>query len=1093
MKKLLLLLFSLIVLPVGAQQTGNIVGTVLDPSGASIVGADVTLTNAETHFQRDVMTNERGEYVASSLPIGAYKITTQKQGFAKFERSGVTLSTAATLTVDLVLTVGSESETVQVTAQASLLQAQTGEVSNLVDSKQIVSLPLPTRNFTDLVLLSPGAHEGSAGNLAEGASPYSIRGGANFSVNGSLAAGNSYLIDGLYNRNQWLNTLVMVPIIDSIEEYRVMTSNFTAEYGEAAGAVTTVTTKSGTNNFHGSVWEFLRNDIMNANYYFSKNSANPTPRARYHRNVFGGTFGGAILKDRLFFFGDYQGIRQSTPTQVNITLPTQAQVNMVKTGDFSALGTQLYNPFTGTATQRQPFRGNNLSAYLDPAAVKFISLLPTPTQPGSTNNYRITPTNRLTDDQFDVRLDENIGQSDRLFVKYSFDKPVQTAPGTVYPASNAPISVGPFLASGGDAYATQVQTQSGTLGFNHVFSSTLLLEAHADVLRWYGDIVPLGQSFASATAIGISGINYNAESGGLPGINITNFANLGDGSTYPNYSRITTFQYDGDIIKTLGNHTIKGGALFLRHRFNAFSSSPIRGTFTFNGQFTSQIGASNTANAALADFAIGAESAANRGVVLGEAGMRVFQLGAYLQDSWRVTDRFTVEYGGRYDISAPPYEVHDHWANVDLQTGLLRVAGLNGNGRRLRNIDYNTFQPHLGFALTLDGSRRSVLRGGASISYVDTLIGGQQLYKNLPFFFAQTIATTSTAAPPTTLSAGFPTPVAPNPNDTAAISSGSPIAWDVNTKQSRSIQYNLGVQRMLPWHMLADLAYVGTRGEHLLFNGLNLNQAAPGAGSVNSRRPYNTLNPNLVNLSYQGSGGDSFYNSLQARLERRVSAGINFGASYTYASSLADVGEPNSGGNGNFQDSRCIRCNYGPMPNDFRHTLVVNSVFELPFGHGRRFVNSGALSQIVGPWNLSTIWRAHTGDRFTVYYGTNVSNSSGGGTQRPNRIASGILKSGKSINNWFDKSAFVAPAQYTFGNSGTGILTGPNSFIVDLTLERHFVISHGLDANLRGEAFNAFNHANFNDPNATIGNANAGIISSTGDPRVLQVALKLSF
>jgi len=1073
-----------------AQQTSNIVGLVQDPSGASVAEATVTLTETQTNAKRVVTTNSVGEYNASSVPPGTYRIEAEKAGFQKLTREGILLTTASTLNVDLTLQLGSQTQSVVVTEQAPLLQNQSGEISTLVDSRQIIDLPLATRNFTELVLLTPGANGGSAGNLAEGGSAYSIRGGANYNVNGAMASGSSYLIDGLYNRNQWLNTLVMVPIVDSISEYRVMTNSYGAEYGQAYGAVTTVSTKSGTNALHGAIWEFLRNDVLNANFFFS--NRNGTTRAPYHRNVFGGNLGAPILKNRLFVFVDYQGIRQSIPQVSTTTIPSAAQVKMVQTGDFSKLGVQLYDPFSGSSGPRTPFPNNNVSARLDPSAVKLISLLPAPTRATVTNNYTITPSQTLSDNQFDVRLDDNLTGADRVFFKYSFDKPNQVAPGTIYPAADAAIQVGPYLTTGGNGYATEVQTQSATVGLSHVISPSLLLEAHVGVVRWYADVAPLGQGYASATAAGIPGINYSSQAGGLPAVTISGFAGIGDSSSYPEQSRITTFQYDADIIKVKGTHTIKAGFLFLRHRFNGYSSFPVRGSFDFNGQFTSQIG-QQTASAALADFAIGAEDSATRNILLGEFGMRNFQIGGFVQDSWRVTSRFTLEYGGRYDVTVPPYEVHDHWANVDVGTGLLRVAGIGGNGRRLRNTDFNTFQPRLGLAYTLDQSRKTVIRSGFGVSYVDTLIGGQQLYKNLPFYFAQSITTTATAPPPALLSQGFQAPVAPDPNNITAISTGSPNAWPVNNPETRGIQYSTGVQRAFGRGIVAEVSFVGSRGVHLMYNNLNLDQSFPGPGAQDVRRPYYLINPNLTALNYRSAEGDSKYNSLQARFDKRLSTNINFGVSYTWASWLADVGEPNSGGNGNIQDVRCLKCNYGPSPTGFRQSLTVNHVIQLPFGRGRSYLRSGFLSYLVGPWNLSGIWRAHTGDNFTVFYASNVSNSSGGGTQRPNRIGSGKLSSGQDINHWFDPTAFVAPAIYTFGNSGTGILIGPGSFNLDVALERHFPIRDRFDLNFRGEAFNAFNHTNFGDPAANIGNSNAGVISSSAAPRVMQMALKLRF
>ncbi|MGO4209324.1 carboxypeptidase regulatory-like domain-containing protein [Terriglobus sp. 2YAB30_2] len=1078
-----------------AQQTSTIVGTVSDSSGAAIPDAVVSLVDTATGFQRTVTSNAEGQYTAASIPAGSYRISVEKPGFQRLERSNITLAAAATADVDLALSVGSNSETVTVSESASLLQSQSGVVSSLVDSKQVVALPLATRNFTDLVLLTPGAHTGSASNLAEGGSAYAIRGGSNFSVNGSIAAANSYLIDGIYDRNQWLNTLVLVPIVDSIQEYRVMTSNFNAEFGEAAGAITTVSTKSGSNRFHGSVWEFLRNDIMNANSYFAKQ--NNIRRAPYRRNTFGATLGGPIVRERTFFFADYQGIRQSVPQTYTTTLPTLAQRAMVRTGNFAGFGTQLYNPYStttvGGATTRAAFAGNQVpTSLLDPAAVKFVDLLPTPTNGNATNNYTITPALTQNTNQFDARIDQNLGAGNRLFFKYSFDQTEQVSPGTVATASSGVSTVGPYIGTGGNGTRTPVRTQSGTLGYSHVLSPATLLEAHAALVRWRAEVTPLGQGFAAATALGIPGINYNALAGGLPGITISNFSALGDTSSYPENSYVTTFQYDGDAIHTAGKHTFKAGVLFLRHRFNGFSAFPVRGTYDFNGQFTRQTGSTSAASS-LADFALGATDAANRNILTGEFGMRTFQLAPYIQDTWRATDRLTLEYGARYEISAPPYEVHNHWANFDVPTGTLRVAGLNGNGRRLRNFDWKTFAPRAGLAYSLDSQKNTVLRAGFGISFVDTLAGGAQLYKNLPYYFAQTITTDSAAAPSARLSDGFSTPVQPDPNNTAAISTGSPTAWDVNTRQTGVYQYSLGLQRQIRQDLIAEVSYVGTRSQHLLINSLNLNQSRPGAGAQNIRRPYYTINPNLVNVAYRTGAGDASYNSLQVHVEKRTTKGLNFGASYTYAKYLSDAGNPNGGGNGDIQDHQCIRCNWGSTPDDFRHTFVFNHVYELPFGRGRQFLSHGPVSYIVGPWNFSGVWSLHSGSPFTVFYGTNVANSSGGGTQRPNRIGSGRLSSGRTAAKYFDTSAFVAPALYTFGNSGTGILTGPGYFNVDLTLERRFAITERVSADLRGETFNTFNRANFNNPNATIGTATAGVISGTQSPRVMQVALKISF
>jgi hypothetical protein len=1079
-----------------AQDTATIVGTVTDPSGATVAGADVVVVNIETQFSRSVQTATNGQYVAASIPTGGYQITVTAQGFQKLVRTGVQLTAASTLNVDLQLAVGNVSETVAVSSTAPLLQSQTAEVSALVDSKQIIALPLVSRDFTDLVLLVPGAHLGAASNLAEGGSAYSMRAGANYSVNGAVAAGNSYLIDGVYNRNLWLNTLVMVPIVDSIQEYRVMTSNYSAEFGEAAGAVTEVNTKSGGNSYHGSIWEYLRNDKLNANNFF--NNLNRVARPGFHRNEFGAAVGGPVIHNKTFFFADCQGIRVSQPSPSTSTIPTTALQQMVETGNFANLGSTIYNPYStstsGTgATVRNPFPGNQIpSSLLDPAAVKIEKLLPTPTSGGTTANFIYNGTLSQQTDQFDVRVDQNLGASDRLFGRYGYDNSTQVVPGIIPSPVNSGIAIGPYLSTNAGGTSTPLLNQSATIGYTRTLSANTVSESHFGLVRWHAQITPLGAPYATATALGIPGINLNDKSGGMPAFTVSGYTEIGDNSTYPEDSAITTFQVDSALTLIRGSHTIKTGFVFLRHRFNGFSAFPTRGTFDFNGQFTRQIGSSSSATA-LADFALGAPDAITRNILTSTFGMRSFTVAPYIQDSWRVTDRLTAELGLRWEVDAPPYDVHDHWSNLNVTTGQLLVAGQNGNGRRLRNIDYNTFAPRLGLAYSLTSDKKTILRSGFGISYVNMDAGGAQLYKNLPYYFSQVVSTDINSAPPTTLKQGLPIPVQPSLTDQVGLSSGSPNAWAVNLRQTEILQWSAGIQRQLRSDLILDVTYVGTRGERILVNSVNLNQSVPGPGAQGPRRPYYLINPNLVNISYRTNAGDSKYESLQVRLDKRFSQGFNFGLSYTYASYLSDAGNPNGGGNSDVQNYACMACNWGPVPDDFKHVFSFNHVLESPFGPGRKYVTHGVAGQILGGWNLNGIWTAHSGMRLTPVLGTSVSNSSGGGTQRPNRTGSGTLASGQTIYHWFDTSAFVAPAQYTFGNSGTGLITGPTSFNVDLSLIRNFKLTERFGLSFRAEAFNALNHTNFGSPNVSIGTANAGIISSAASARILQLAMKVTF
>jgi len=315
----------------------------------------------------------------------------------------------------------------------------------------------------------------------------------------------------------------------------------------------------------------------------------------------------------------------------------------------------------------------------------------------------------------------------------------------------------------------------------------------------------------------------------------------------------------------------------------------------------------------------------------------------------------------------------------------------------------------------------------------------------------------------------------------------------MSLRQTEILQWSFGIQRQIRSDLMLDATYVGTRGERILVNSLNLNQSVPGPGGQGPRRPYFAISPNLVNVAYRTNAGDSKYESLQLHLEKRFSAGLNFGVSYTYASYLSDVGNPNGGGNSDIQNHSCVACNWGPTTDAYRHVFSLNHVYELPFGRDRDYFKTGPLAYILGGWNISGIWSVQSGGHFTPVLGTAVSNSAGGGTQRPNRIASGSLASGQSIDHWFDTAAFTAPSLYSFGNSGTGILTGPGYFNVDLSLVRRFRIREKFALDLRSEWFNAFNHANFNAPNAAIGTGQAGVISSTLPARIIQMAVKVTF
>jgi hypothetical protein len=1076
-----------------AQGTsGTIAGVVSDQGGAVIPSVRLVMVNEGTGFTREAVSNNQGQYVAYAMPPGSYRVTVEHPGFQRLVRSGIELTAADSVTVDLLLSLGDVQQTIEVTAAPPLLQSQTAMVSSLVSNEQIIEMPLKSRTFTSLVLLGPGAYAGSSGNLRT--SPYAMRGDVNISVNGSSAQNNSYFIDGMVNRNLWLSTLVMVPTVDSIQEMRVLTSNYSAEYGIAAGAITIVQTRSGSNRFRGSAYEFFRNDKLDANTFFNNRAG--IDRPSFRRNEFGGTFGGPIRRDKTFFFADYQGIRVRQPTPAVSTIPTLAQREMIRTGNFSGLGAPVFDPTVRVdGPARTPFSGNQIPlSRIDPASRRLVDLLPIPDSGATTRNLVFNPNTSQRTDQFDVRLDQNVGNADRFFFKYSYDDTNLVTPGILPVAPNPGVPIGEFLSATGTntGTTTPLRNQSGTFNYVKVFSPTLINEVRLGVVRWNQNIDPLNNPFDTATAVGIPGININDKSGGLPAVNITGFQTIGDASTFPENSQTASFQYEDVLTWTKGSHTLKTGGIYVRHRFNGFSAFPTRGNFSFNGQFTRQIGTAG-AQTALADFALGALSAANRNVLSGTFGMRFYNFGAFIDDTWRVSNRLTWNFGLRYELQAPPYEVYDRWSNFNLDTAQLAIAAGSGANRRLRNLDTNNLAPRTGITYMLTNDRKTVFRSGFGVSYVEAGQGGGQLYKNLPFFFAQVIATDQNGIPQQRLSDGLPVPVQPDSSDVRALSGGSPNAWDFDLRSTRVMQWSGGIQRELLPNTLLDISYVGTRTLGLISN-VNINQSVPGPGAQDPRRPFFAVNPGLVNLTYRTNYAAAKYHALQTRLEKRYSAGFTASLAYTWSKYMSNGGNINGGGNGPPQDARCYRCEWGPNPEDRRHILVVNHNWELPFGKRRRWLASGPGAWILGNWNLTGIWTMSSGERFTPTLAAAVSNSAGGGGDRPNRISDGNLpESQRTIDRWFDVAAFAPQAQFTFGNSGRGILVGPGTFNVDMGIQREFPINDLRRFQFRWEMYNAFNRANFSIPNAAIGNPTVGQISGTDPARVMQLALKFYF
>jgi hypothetical protein len=923
-----------------------------------------------------------------------------------------------------------------------------------------------------------------------------MRANNGISINGSTANNNAYLIDGLYNRQLWVNGVVMNPPVDAIQETRIMGTDYSAQYGNSAGAVTVVVTRSGTNEIHGSAFEFLRNSDLDANTFFSNRAG--TPKPVFRRNEFGGTIGGPIRKDKTFIFGDYQGIRIQQPTTQTVTIPSLAQQQMVETGDFSGLGTTIYNPYSVVNGQRQPFPGNQIPInLLDPAAVKTMQLMPVPTSTARSGNFTFNPTGTQRDDQFDIRGDQNLRSGDRLFVRYSYDNAVGVGAGTLPVGPNrGNVDIGQYLTGGGPSL---VKNWSLTVNYTSLLGPTMVNELHTGVLRNYLDIINDDGTHATAASLGIPNMNISDLNLGIPNLTISGFQAIGNNNSYPEFTRSVSLPLEDVLTKVHGNHTLKFGGGYTRHRFDGHTSIAPRGQYTFTGAFTRQVGSTSSASA-LADFALGASPNITRSEQFGAFGLRMWDASAFAEDAWRVSSRLTVTLGLRYELQAPPYEVYNRYSNLSPVTGTFAVAGtstqnLNGDcGRQLICLDKNNFAPRIGIAQTLTSDGKTVLRAGFGMSYFEANNGGRMLHSNPPMNVVQPFSTDLNGAPGFLLSQGLPLPVSPNLQDPTKLD-GLYEAFDPNMKLNDSLQFHVGVQREIISNTLLEVAFVRTLTEHMT-NATVANQAIPGPGPLNPRRPLYGINPVIADIDYRTNYGMAKYNSMQVKATRRYAKGLTASLAWTWSHNVADTNGANSSTRP--QNSNCFACEFGNVAEDRRHMVVINHVYELPFGAGRRYLGKGILSQIVGNWTVSGIWTMYTGLHFSPSLASSVSNALATAaiapTERPNLNGTPNLPTAqRDINHWFNVAAFTIPAQYTFGNAGVGILEGPGYFNLDTNVSRKFPISESKALSFRWEMFNAMNRANFQNPNASIGSVSAGVISGTYPARIMQLALRLTF
>jgi hypothetical protein len=1051
-------------------QFGSVSGLVRDPSQAPVPGAVVEARSASTNVVSRVVTDASGQFTFVSLPPDLYTISVKRAGFRDQARS-IQLSVDQRLETDFSMELGNVQEQVTVQAAAPLLETASAELGNVRTERQVGDLPLNTRNFTQLVDLAPGVNNrGSSSNsVLQG---YTSGRGTNGAViNGAPPEGIVYLFDGIQSVDNDAGVLMFFPPVDAIQEFKVQTNSASAAFGGGAGVIN-VNFKSGTNQYHGTVYEFLRNSALDAKNFFDSPLKAIPP---FRLNQFGFGLGGPVIipklfngRDKLFYSADYEGRRVYQAQTFTSTVP----ITPFRTGDFSPLlpKTVVSDPRTTPGT---PFPNNQIPASLnDPTSSRMMALYPQPNLPGLVNNFLYNPGQQTIIDQFDVRGDYRTGAS-TFFARMSREDPDTITPGYLPPPA---IGGGPSRP--GD---TVVPAWQGVIGYGRMISPTMYYEARIGFTRMYEAIIDaLYSQKILAESMGIPNANGGGAAGGLTNISISGTVGLGDGSgTLFKYN--TNYEYGQAFSWVKGKHELKFGADLMSRRFAFFSPTWPVGTMSFNGVYTGY---------GLADFLLGHPISSQIDIT------RFFSLhrwvpSFYAQDTWRVTRKLTLTYGLRDDIVTPWKERHNQLAGFVPANGgtLIPVGTAPYVGDSVAEGRYTNFGPRAGVAYNV--TPKTVIRAGAGVFYsLQMQTSNLSPAKNAPFSGSLQVSNNAqdwaSASP---ISAGFP---ATRPNLFPVNGTGW-VYYPYDFKTTSNTQWNVSVQRQLGESNVLTVAYVGAKATHV-FVTENINQAIPGPGPVVPRRPY----PNLGDGTAVGPWGNSAYNSLQTTFERRFSKGLSVLAAWTWAHSIDDT---SGTGSETVQTPYNLHLYRGNSTFDVRHNVVLSWTYELPVGRGRTLLTNvpRPLDWLLGGWQLNSIDMFQTGTPFTVTLLTNTLNV-GGGVQYPNRIGSGEVPH-PTIDHWFDTAAFAAPGNYTYGNSGRNILYGPGTAEVDASVFKSIPLpGEGRRIQFRAEAFNVFNTPQFNNPNAQIGFAGAGKITSAGSPplfqrtsREIQLALKVYF
>jgi hypothetical protein len=1050
----------------GQGNTGSILGTVTDATAGVVPGTKVTVTNVRTGVQVSAEADALGNYLFNFLAPGAYRVEAERVGFKKFVRENVNLEMSRQLRIDISLETGAVTETVNVAAQTPLLETETGTLGATIENRQVVSLPTLGRNPQDFRLLVPGVVVGRDGNPV---------------TQGGLVRKDPYYIDGAHSSNHVWSGNPVNPNPDVIQEFKVVTNSFSAEFGETSGAVMQSTTKSGTNEIHGTLFEFFRNDKLNAGNFYTHT------RPIIRQNQYGGTIGGPIVRNKTFYFGDMQVTTQrGTSAFNNLTLPTPAfrQGNFSSLTNVNGVPITIFDPATTTGpnNQRTAFPGNIIPASrISPAARNVQALYPLPQVDTLFANYTNFGSVKNDNIEYDVKIDHNFTDNDKFFARYSGRR-----------TDSTPASAFPDFRSGGRNPGQlgfgQTKNHSRQVVVNHVhiFSPRVTNDLHLGWFQTYPKRIVAGYGEVSTNSLGIFGLPNGDEKLGTPDFQFTNYAPLGSSGDTLFFELQDSKSLVNMTSWVLNRHTLKFGGEARLIRTDNLQPNPGTTRWEFQPIYTNQIGVANT-GWDYASFLLGMPRNFAYRIFPGFFKSRSSVYALFLQDDIRVTRKLTINLGLRWDAPLYYHEAEDRSGTFDLDRGQYQQFGQNGFRRTPWKNDWNNWGPRFGLAYNF--ADKTVLRAGYGLFAVGTMSSGAFGFMLSDPIFADADAgrynTIDQVTPRTTLDR-----VPYTPADKLGRNALAVTVFPENNPMSIFSQWNMNIGREIAGFMF-EVGYAGSKGSHLHYGAYNLNAIPVDLAPLAQGRriaPFVRYPQYPNGVTVATWIGSSSYHALQVKSERRFSNGLTYLAAFTF-SKLINVGETA------YRDPLNNRnLDRGISPGSAPYRFVFAPVYELPFGRGRHFgIQSKAMDAIVGGWEVSAIATVQAG--FPLSAGNSVDTCVCGSAVYANVSRNPNLpKSERTEGRWFDTAAFSQPAQWTIGNAGRGLIWGPGQRNLDMTLSKYFSLTERFRLQFRAEAYNLTNTKYFADPNTTNGAGTFGRITAVANnPRQMQMALKLYF